>query len=300
MGAGRDARGNDRWRLDEELAREMAAHGGPAASPTYMFSRAAARALDREAIESLGLPGVVLMENAALAVASAALDMLAHAGSATCLVICGPGHNGGDGLAAARHLRNAGADVRIATTASDDAFTPDAATHLGVARRAGYPLTRLSTNDPPGDLAKILHTAGPIGLVIDAMVGSGLSGSLRDPHASLVPAINALRPGGTLVLAVDIPTGLDADSGLPLGSTIVADVTVTLAGVKQGFDALEAQNYLGEVIVGDIGVPASLLAKHGTLAAPDQTAAGRAEPRGPARGRTPPESPPRNRAPRGR
>ena len=100
---------------------------------------------------------------------------------------------------------------------------------------------------------------GPPDLVVDALLGTGLASNVREPIAGLIGWVNELGRKGATVLAVDIPSGLDCDSGEPLGAAVQADVTVSFVGLKKGFTGLTAQGYIGEVIVADIGAPRELV-----------------------------------------
>lgn len=243
-------------------------HGSvvPAAEPpVYILSRRAAREIDRLAAEQFGIPSIVLMENAAFHTADLALHLTEYTPTPAVLIVCGPGNNGGDGLAAARHLHNAGATIEILLIpAANGRAEGDAATNLAIAERMNLPITRLTTGaDEAFDRA--LARLGRPDLVIDALLGTGLDRSVREPAAGLIGRINDLGREGVPVLAVDIPSGLDADSGEPLGTAVRATVSITFAGLKAGFTRLSAQEFLGEVVVSDIGAPRELTERLGEL-----------------------------------
>lgn len=236
---------------DREPA-DRAPEAAPAAYPVYELSVAAVRELDRRCTTQYGIPSIVLMENAARNLRDHALEMLAGARRPDALIACGPGANGGDGLALARHLASFGVPVRILLLAAPKPGS-DAAVNLGVVRAMGLPVL-----DPDADPG-----ATP-GLVVDAVFGTGLDRPPSGPAAGLIERVNAMREGGALVLSVDLPSGLDAETGEPLGPACVrADRTVTLAAVKPGLSRLEAQAWLGDLAVADIGAPACLLAELG-------------------------------------
>lgn len=271
--------------LHDELARER----GERPRTTYVFTRDAARQLDRLAEEQYAIPGIVLMENAATATADVALRMLQESPEPAghVLIVCGPGNNGGDGLAIARHLHNAGVDVRIALMAPVDKIVGDAGANLEIAKRMKLKISGLPAVGAGKAFEKLVGTCKPPSVLIDALLGTGLRGSIRGPAVEVIPAMNALRKVGTRVLAVDLPSGMDSDTGVSLGQTVIADVTVTMAGLKAGFEALEAQNYLGETVIADIGLPKELLAKLGKVIRP-RGHPGEDAPRDPApRKRTP-------------
>ncbi len=231
----------------------------------FVLGRAAVRDVDRLAVEVFGIPSIVLMENAAFHIADVALHLLREARPPRILIVCGPGNNGGDGLAAARHLHNAGAVVEIVTAVPDGAMLGDAATNLKIARKMGLPITTIDTGRPAAAVEQAIARLGEPGLIVDALLGTGLTSPVREPSLSLIEAINAAaRDRGITVLAVDIPSGLDTDTGQPLGAAVRADVTVSMVGLKTGFTTLTAQGYVGDVVVADIGAPRELAARLGT------------------------------------
>lgn len=251
----------------------------PAGSPmlfeaeqeVYVLTREAVREVDRLAVRDFGIPSIVLMENAAFHVADMALHLTRDEPSPRVLVVCGPGNNGGDGLAAARHLHNAGSLVEIVLAAGGaEPTTDDARTNLTTAERMGLPIARVESAEPAAAkmaMDAALSRLGPPDLVIDALLGTGLNRAVREPMPTLIDRINDLSKEGALVLAVDIPSGLDADTGEPLGAAVRADVTVSLVGLKAGFTRLGAQGYIGDVVVSDIGAPRELTLRLGTLLA---------------------------------
>ncbi len=210
------------------------------------------RRLDRIAIEHYGIPGAILMENAGRACAEAAADMLGGAEGRRVLVVCGKGNNGGDGFVLARHLANRGARVEVLLLARiADVLEADgeSALNLRIARRMETPVR---------ELADAEEAQGAIGemegcdLVVDALLGTGVSGEVREPFRSAIEAINAQQAP---VLAVDVPSGLDCDTGEPLGVAVRADRTVTFAVAKAGFTRSGAEAYTGPVEVAEIGIP---------------------------------------------
>ena len=209
------------------------------------------RAFDRYAIEVLGLPGIVLMENAGRQIAEAARAMLAGREKPHVVILAGPGNNGGDGFVVARHLAIAGIRAEVALLAPREKIVGDADTNLRVLEAMGFQVRALAGKVEAvlGELRPMLAEAD---LVVDGLLGTGTRGEIREPYASAIGAVNdARRP----VLAIDIPSGLDPDTGKPLGPTIRATKTVTLAAVKVGFRKPGAAEYTGEVVLADIGVP---------------------------------------------
>lgn len=226
-----------------------------------MVDRAGLAEVDRLSVEEFGLPSFALMENACAGLADEALAMLEELGRRDVVVFCGPGNNGGDGLGAARHLANADADVRIVLVGPAGSGG-DAAINLGVCRRMGLPISPLDGWAAPAE------TDRAPAVVVDALFGTGLSRPIEGVFADGVRAIQRLRERGSRVVAADIPSGLDADTGAVTGAErggvcVRADVTVTFAALKPGFGELEAQELLGELVVIPIGCPTELLDRFG-------------------------------------
>lgn len=195
-------------------------------------------------MEELGLPGLILMENAARGVAEVVLS-LRNLAPGPIVVACGPGNNGGDGFAVARHLTNEGLPVGVLLVPAPGDYPPgsDAAINLEVARAMGIPL-----------VTEAALTAAS--LVVDALFGTGLDREVRDPYAGLIRRINET---GAPVLAVDIPSGLDADTGEVLGTAVVAQHTATMVAPKTGFARAQGPKHVGRLHVVGIGTPPELV-----------------------------------------
>ncbi|CAG0988741.1 Bifunctional NAD(P)H-hydrate repair enzyme Nnr [Phycisphaerales bacterium] len=230
-----------------------------------VFTRESLRELDRLARVEFGIPSIVLMENAARHVADIALDGLEGDENPGALVVCGPGNNGGDGLAAARHLHNAGLDASIILLT--DHLTGDPAVNLEIARRMGLRIT-LADPDSATAVRRAWDGLRRPGVILDAIFGTGLARQVDGPAAALITGINALGQLGVPVLAVDCPSGMDANTGQTLGAAVHASVTVSFVGLKEGFLALGAQSILGEIVVADIGAPRELAQRLGRLLGP--------------------------------
>ncbi len=210
------------------------------------LTRQQVRDVDRRAIEEMGVPGVVLMENAGRGAAELLRALGIHGRVVVC---CGKGNNGGDGFVIARHLDILRMPVRVLLFALPEELTGDAAVNYRIIERAG-----LAIDVQPGDeLPRLLAVAE---WVVDALFGTGLTGPLRPPFDRVVEAINA---SPARVLAVDIPSGLDADSGQPLGPTVRAHHTATFVAPKKGFAEPAARPWVGQVHVLGIGAPRCLL-----------------------------------------
>jgi NAD(P)H-hydrate epimerase len=216
-----------------------------------VMSREEVRRVDAWAIDELGVPGVVLMENAGRSCAELVQQKLAGVRSSKICIFCGTGNNGGDGYVIARHLLNAGFEVRIVLCGEHDKVGGDARINLEILERLGQTVEPLNLGDEDVS-ARVRAFAGAADMVVDALFGTGLRGELRPEHRSLIEAINDL---GRPILAVDIPSGLDCDTGQPLGAAIHATFTVTFVAIKKGFIAsAEASRYLGDLYLASIGV----------------------------------------------
>lgn len=233
-----------------------------------IFTREAIRELDRRAVEQYAITSIVLMENAGRGLAEAVADQLKAAPGA-CLILCGTGNNGGDGLVAARHLHNRGVEVRTLLIGHADRVRGDAAANLEIARRMGLPLTEAPKN--AGEAVRTLATG--VTVVIDAMLGTGLDRAVGEPFAGAIEAANTLREAGARLVSADLPSGLEADTGRPLGACIRADLTVTFVGPKAGFTSPEAAGWVGRVQVAGIGAPRALEEALGRPAGVDRSGA---------------------------
>ena len=211
------------------------------------------READRRAIEEIGIPGVVLMENAGRGAAELALEMLGDLEEPRVLVLAGHGNNGGDGFVIARHLHNRRVDVAVRLLGRFDEVKGDARTHLDVLRNMGLDVREMTLPEGRDVLAADLRATA---LVVDALLGTGTRGEIRNPFRIAVEMINAAcRP----VLAVDIPSGLEGDTGRALGPCVVANCTATFAAAKTGMLEPDAKRFVGDLRVIDIGMPRGIL-----------------------------------------
>jgi hydroxyethylthiazole kinase-like uncharacterized protein yjeF len=225
------------------------------------LSRAELARIDLLAVEEYGLPGAVLMENAGRGAAEEVLRLLRERGGAErssfVAVFAGPGNNGGDACVVARHLANAGVVVELFAAAAPARLRGDAATMRGAVDRMGIPVHDAAEERAAALVRTRLAEAA---IVVDGLLGTGFEGEVRPAIARLIEAVNERRrSGGARTVALDLPSGLDADTGRAARPTVVADLTVTFVARKLGFDAPEAKPYLGEVVVGSIGAPAALV-----------------------------------------
>lgn len=232
----------------------------PTANPRPLPAEAV-RELDRRAIEDFGVPGVVLMENAGRGAAQLALEMLGQS-TGPVIILAGRGNNGGDGCVLARHLANAGVSTRTFVLAPFDSITGDALTNLIIIRRLGLPVTSVNL---PADEPLFVEALSRAALVVDALLGTGTRGEVRGPIRRAIELINESRKP---VLALDIPSGLDADSGEVLGVAVKASVTATFLCPKLGLTKNSGPSLAGRVVVIDIGVSPDLPARPSPETAP--------------------------------
>ncbi len=219
------------------------------------------RALDRAAEEEIGIPGLVLMENAGRAVADAAEKLLGSCCHKKVLIFAGKGNNGGDGSGAGRWLHNRDAEVTLVLACTAEELSGSAADELQYYIACGATVLGVTDADDNLRFAEIENLALQADLLIDALMGTGFSGKMRPLFIRLCGCINRVKEKNPAckVLAVDIPTGVNADTGEVDGSAVRADTTVTMALPKLGLYLYPGAEHTGAVQVADIGMPASLL-----------------------------------------
>lgn len=216
-----------------------------------ILSAEAMREVDRCAIEELGIPSLVLMENAAIGVVDAIGEIYEEAESAA--IFCGPGNNGGDGLAIARHLAVRGYEVQVFLVAGRRGMRGDAEVQLGICRRQGLAIQEVADED---GVVEALEEAREADLIVDALFGTGLSKPLEGLLADLVQGLNDLP---VPCVSVDLPSGLNGSRSEPLGPHIEADLTVTFAAPKIAHVFPPASESVGELVVTDLGIPPELV-----------------------------------------
>jgi NAD(P)H-hydrate epimerase len=200
------------------------------------------RALDRHAIETLGIPGMVLMENAARAVLDAIEDRYENVEELAIAVLCGPGNNGGDGFALARQLHLRGADVDVILLTEPAQFKGDALTNYRLVEALGIAAV-------PWDDELMLDEYD---LLVDAIFGTG---SYRAPEGIVADAIQAMNEAQVPVIAIDVPSGVDASTGRVRGEAVLAAATVTFQCAKVGLLLPPGRDYVGDLIVAPISIP---------------------------------------------
>lgn len=217
----------------------------PNKSESLVLSRSESQAIDKLCIEKYGIPGIVLMENAGRGVVDYFLQQ--HPAGKV-VICCGGGNNGGDGLVVARHIFNRNIPVQVLLLTNPDTLSGDAKINFNIVMKSEIPL-KIITQENLNTLDSELSQAS---WIIDAIFGTGLRGQVRSPYDTIINAINkADKP----VLSIDIPSGLDCDTGESLGYTVKATHTVTMVAMKKGFLNAGAKKYLGEIHVVGIGAP---------------------------------------------
>ena len=211
-----------------------------------LLTREEVRGIDAACIEEYGLPGIALMENAGRGAAEVLLE-LGVAGNV--LIVAGKGNNGGDGFVLARHLQLHGIDATIVLTCDPAEVSGDARTNLNVAIAAGIRVQ-------PYDRTAFAKQMTDADWVIDALLGTGATGAPRPPADAVITAVNA---ASCRVVAIDIPSGLDCDTGETPGECVEADHTITFVSLKVGMIAPRASAFVGQAHVVGIGAPLVVL-----------------------------------------
>lgn len=215
------------------------------------LSREEVRGVDARALDEFKMPTVVLMENAGRGAAGWLRDRIP--GACRVVIACGPGNNGGDGGVVARFLDLWGFDVRLAWCCDPARLKGDAAIQRDILESAKIPATIVPEDAEPDRIDALWAGAD---WLVDGLLGTGLT---RPVDGLLARAIASMNRSGRPILALDLPSGLDADAGKPLGDAIRAASTATFVAPKLGFGAEGARDYTGEVFVVEIGVPRALL-----------------------------------------
>jgi NAD(P)H-hydrate epimerase len=209
--------------------------------------------LDRFAIEEIGIPSLVLMENAGRSVFEAIRARFPDFHQKKIVVVCGKGNNGGDGLVLARHLINHGAMAEILVLSAPKNLSLDTQANAKILEQSDETIHYIETEENLTQVATLLSNAD---LIIDAIFGTGFKGEARGLNAQVIELIN-LSPA--FVFSIDIPSGIEGNSGQVLGSAVMADLTLTLALPKIGLLLYPGRGYVGELSMGDVGYPRSLI-----------------------------------------
>jgi NAD(P)H-hydrate epimerase len=217
------------------------------------------RKADERAIKVFGIPSLILMENAGRAVAERVAAFLKWIRGRRVLIVCGTGNNGGDGFVVARHLMNQGHSVKIILLGRLLQLTPDAKINFKIAKKMGIPTQIIHPHPiplPSRERDIFLDTTRKADLIIDAIFGTGLS---RPVAGKLADAIREINQSQKPVIAIDIPSGLDGETGEIMGVTVRAKETVALGAPKTGFYLKDGPKVCGRVTVADISIPRNLL-----------------------------------------
>lgn len=215
------------------------------------------KALDVQAQNDYAMPGILLMDNAAQAVAEAVHEALTALEGERVVIFCGGGNNGGDGLGAARWLQSYGVSVRaFVVGAALDAVQGDAALELAMFTKAGGRVEALSTED---DWVLAELAASKADVLVDALLGTGFHGELE---GDVLRACELLNKSEKYILAVDVPTGVNADNGAVSENAVRADHTVTIALVKTGLLLYPGREYCGDIELADISMPVKLVEEY--------------------------------------
>lgn len=223
---------------------------GTNTSDLGVMSRQEVRAFDKWALEQMRIDGTILMENAGRGAAQCLLNRMGKQPASRVVIFCGSGNNGGDGFVIARHLANAGMAPCVVLCGRRERMGSEAKTHLQIVEKMGLEIRTLKPDRSlPGQVKELTSKAN---WIVDALLGTGLEGVLSEQAAELICAMNAT---GLPILAVDIPSGLDCDEGIPLPVCIQAEMTVTFAALKRGFiHCPESRLVTGDVYVASIGI----------------------------------------------
>jgi NAD(P)H-hydrate epimerase len=218
------------------------------------LNRQQSRELDRRATDEFGVPSIVLMENAGRGLADALQDL----DNRSCLIgsiviCCGRGNNAGDGFVLARHLDLRGIAVRVAIWGDPETLKGDAATNYRILARSGVPIQVFAAGHDEVLLSGLL---GGASWIIDGLLGTGAVGEPRPPLDAVIRQLNE-HPAP--IMAIDLPSGLDCDTGRAASATIIAAHTCTLVAQKPGFLMPGAERYTGQVHMLDIGAPRKLV-----------------------------------------
>ena len=218
--------------------------------PSTVLTRAQAREVDRRAIDDYGMHSLVLMENAGRGCVDQILQQRVRGPVAIC---CGKGNNAGDGFVMARHLAIHGIAPRVLLWSDPAELSGDAAVNFRILQYCDVPLIAFA---PDLDLDRLDAELTGVDWVVDALLGTGASGAPRPPLDRVIGRLNA---SPACKLAVDVPSGLDCDTGRAAGAVFRADHTCTFVAPKPGLLSDAARPYVGQLHVVDIGVPPRLV-----------------------------------------
>ncbi|MCF7802794.1 MAG: NAD(P)H-hydrate dehydratase [Candidatus Marinimicrobia bacterium] len=225
----------------------------------YALTREGSRAADNFTINELGLPGMVLMESAGRAVVDIALDILDDRGGFTAYILAGKGNNGGDGFVVARYLLEAGVETVTFHTAAEQEYSGDALTNFRILKQSTNNLYHIESVAALNEYTEDLFAAD---VLIDGLLGTGITGAPREPYNYFIEWLNSYNAP---TVSIDIPSGIDANTGQMPGTAVSAVATVTMGFLKAGLLFSPGRDIAGEVHVADIGIPESALDQVGNI-----------------------------------
>lgn len=217
------------------------------------------RALDARAVKDLGLPAAVLMENAGRAIANAIVQRVGLAAGRHLTVLAGVGNNGGDGFVAARVLADRGFRVETFVAGEQEKMSPETALHFAAMKKLGVDVRWVKEPPKGPELQNLRRSLGRSAAIVDALAGTGLQGELREPVRTLAAQLDGRYRA--LVVAADLPSGLQANDGVVLGPAVVAHLCVTMGAPKPGLFLGEGPRLWKELEIADIGVPSTWIAQ---------------------------------------
>jgi len=206
------------------------------------------RAIDRWAIEEMGIPGIVLMENAGTTIVRRLAEIIPELSSKKIIIFCGKGNNGGDGFVIARHLVQLGSNVTVLLVGLITELKVDAKTNALSAKNLGVPIQELNTKN----INKFDHKLSHSDIIVDALLGTGLS---RPATGFVETVINKINQYEKFTVSIDINSGIDADSGILVGPHVISDLTFALASMKKSHLLHPAASVMKKVELLDIGIP---------------------------------------------
>lgn len=204
--------------------------------------------IDKRAIEKFGIPAAVLMENAGRSVAQEVKKQIGKISSPQVAIFSGKGNNGGDGFVVARYLDNWGIKTNVFLYSGEGKISSPADIFLSVIKKLKIPVIEINDKNWSSSRERLKK----FDIIVDALLGTGTKGRIEGLMAAIIEEINRQNK---VTISVDIPSGLDGDSGKVLGHCIRADMTVTIAFPKKGFFINEGEKKCGKIIVADIGIP---------------------------------------------
>jgi ADP-dependent NAD(P)H-hydrate dehydratase / NAD(P)H-hydrate epimerase len=209
------------------------------------------REIDKYCIEDLKIPGIVLMENAALKV----VKNLSHENNKSFAIVCGRGNNGGDGFAIARHLHVLGRKVEVFLVGSKEGMSEESTTNYTILKNMGIAITKINNFE---DINELRDAVGRCDATVDALFGTGLSKNVEGIYDM---AISIINENSKYTISVDVPSGLNSDTGKVMGNCVKAQRTITFQLYKKGFLAYDSDKLTGEIIIEDIGIPEAVVDK---------------------------------------